>query len=83
MIKIIDNCCSSTYLNCLKEMAVAADNWNFHYPPAFPIEDRFPKLEIFSNGIRHPILAGLALGLLLQIHEAGGQGLFIPEKICL
>ena len=78
-IKILDNCCSPAYLDCLKFIASDSDNWNLLYPPAAPIEDRFPKLEIFSNGIRHPLLAGLAIGLLLQIHEAGGRGLFIPE----
>ena len=79
MIKIIDNCCSPAYLDSLKSIAMNAENWNLKYPQVAPIEDRFPKLEIFSNGIRHPLLAGLAIGLLLQIHEAGGRGLFIPE----
>ena len=79
MIKIIDNCCSSAYLNCLKDIAVTVDNWSFRTPPAAPIEDRFPKLTVIADRIGHPSLAGLAMGLLLQIHEAGGQGLFIPE----
>ena len=40
------------------------------------------KLNIIENGPKHPFLAGLAMGLLIQIYEAGGQDLFIPE-ICL
>ena len=37
----------------------------------------------FNNeGIKHPILAGLAMGLLIQIYEAGGRDLFLPEPIC-
>ena len=49
----------------------------------FSIEDKFLKLDIINtSGMRHPFLAGLAMGLLMQIYEAGGRGLFIPE-ICL
>ena len=81
MIKIIDNCCSPAYLNCLKDIAVNSDNWNLMYPTAFPIENRFLKLNIIDKGIIHPVLAGLAMGLLVQIYEAGGQGLFIPEIV--
>ena len=79
MIKIIDNCCSSAYLDFLKETAVNSDNWNFRTPPAAPIEDRFPKLTVIADGMWHPSLTGLAMGLLLQIHEAGGQDFFIPK----
>ena len=81
VIKILENCCSSTYLDVLKNIASNSENWNLKYPTAHPIEDRFRKLVIVGAGIEHPLLAGLALGLLLQIHEAGGQDLFIPE-IC-
>ena len=79
MIKIIDNCCSPAYLNCLKDIAVNSDNWNLRYPLGAPIEDRFPKLTVIADRMGHPNLAGLAMGLLLQIHEAGGQDFFIPE----
>ena len=34
-----------------------------------------------GRGIMHPYLAGLAQGLLFQIYEAGGQGLFVPTMI--
>ena len=46
-----------------------------------PIDDRFLKLEHYaSHGeLSHPYLAGLAMGLLIQIYEAGGQDLFIPD----
>ena len=81
MIKIIDNCCSPYYLDCLKGIASSSDNWHFQYPPIAPIEDRFPKLEIFNNGLRQPLLAGLAMGLLIQIYEASGRSLFILDPI--
>jgi len=82
-IKIIDNCCSLEYLNCLKQLASMSENWNMRYPAEHPIEDKFLKLDILQDGIaKHHLLAGLALGLLLQIYEAAGatdQNLFIPE----
>ena len=85
-VKIIDNCCSPAYLDTLKNIATSSDNWNLRYggKQGSTIEDKFPKLDIINNaqyGMKHPLLAGLALGLLLQIHEAGGQGLFIPDPI--
>ena len=81
-VKIIDNCCSLDYLNCLKHVVATSDNWNLLFPAGidFSSGHKFPKLNIIDNGvIKHPILAGLAIGLLLQIYEAGGRGLFIPE----
>ena len=78
-VKIIDNCCSPKYLDYLKFVASTSENWNLLYPPAFPIENRFLKLDIIYQGVKHPFLAGLAMGLLLQIYEAGGQDLFSPE----
>ena len=83
-VKIIDNCCSSEYLNCLKFTAINSENWNLKYGGNVEssIEDKFPKLNIVDDkGVRHPYLAGLALGLLFQIYEAGAQGLFVPELL--
>ena len=84
-MKILNNCCSPDYLDTLKYFASTSENWNLKFPAGekFSIEDKFLKLDIINtNGMRHPLLAGLAMGLLLQIHETGGRGLFIPE-ICL
>ena len=80
-VKILDNCCSPAYLDFLKFVATTSDNWNLQYPLGEEIsfEDKFLKLDIINHGIRNPYLAGLAMGLLIQIHEAGGQDLFIPE----
>ena len=79
MIKIIDNCCVPAYLDCLKEVAVNSANWNMYFPGGASIDEKHLKLNIIRDGIKHPILAGLAIGLLIQIHQAGGQDLFIPE----
>lgn len=80
MVKILNNCCSPAYLDTLKNVAIESDNWNMWNPGDASIEDKFLKLNIASpNGIKEPLLAGLAMGLLVQIHEAGGQDLFIPN----
>ena len=82
-VKIIDNCCSPKYLDCLKDIAANDGNWNMWNPEFTPFEDRFLKLNVVNDGfmVRQPILTGLAIGLLLQIYEAAGQDLFIPEQI--
>ena len=81
-VKIIDNCCSPMYLDCLKEVAINSDNWNLMFPPKDSIEDRFLKLNIINgSGIIHPFLAGLAMGLLYQIYESAGEDFSLPEPI--
>ena len=81
MLKILNNCCSPEYLNFLKNYASISENWNLNFPSGehHPIEDKFLKLNIVNNGIKHPFLAGLAMGLLIQIYEVAGKDLFIPE----
>tara|TARA_B100000749_G_C18202199_1_gene372434 strand:+ start:97 stop:624 length:528 start_codon:yes stop_codon:yes gene_type:complete len=83
-IKILDNCCSLEYLDYLKHVASNSETWNLRFPTDFSIEEKFLKLDIIDEQnqkviYKHPFLAGLAMGLLIQIYEAGGQGLFIPE----
>tara|TARA_Y100000310_G_C20175230_1_gene575529 strand:- start:26 stop:556 length:531 start_codon:yes stop_codon:yes gene_type:complete len=81
IIKIIDNCCSPTYLECLKHVASNSENWHMKYPikKGTPIEDKILKIDIKQG--QTPFLAGLAMGLLIQIYETGGRDLFIPEII--
>ena len=82
MIKIIDNCCSSEYLDYLKYIAATTENWNLRYPEGHPVEDKFLKLDIIANcRIKNAFLAGVAIGLLIQIHEADDQDLFIPDIV--
>ena len=79
MIKIIDNCCSPTYLDLIKYIAGNSENWNMYFPGGAPIEEKHLKLNIIENGPKHPFLAGLAMGLLIQIHANTDENLFIPE----
>jgi len=81
MVKILNNCCCPAYLDLLKDVAATSENWHLKYPMGdeHSIDDKHLKLDIIGNGIQHPFLAGLAAGLLIQIYEAGGQGLFDPH----
>ena len=78
-VEILDDCCSPAYLDCLKFVAFDSENWNFHFPGGAPIEEKHLKLRIIENGLKHPFLAGLAMGLLIQIHANTDGNLFIPE----
>jgi len=80
MVKILDNCCSSYYLDMIKHISTNDDNWNMKYPQGKPFEDKHLKLDIIDNdNTKHPLLAGIAMGLLIQIYDAGGKDFFIPE----
>ena len=61
MVKIVDNCCSLDYLDTLKSVASNSESWNLKYPIGAEDENRFIKLEIINDGIKHPLLAGLAM----------------------
>ena len=81
-MKILDNCCSESILDTLKDISSKAPNWNLNWPAGdkFLIEDKFLKLDIIQDGhIIHPLLAGLSLGLLLQIYEVSDKETFVPN----
>ena len=96
MNKIIDNCCSPEYLKVLMDHTINSENWNMraiqHKGHEFFKLDIIQKNrgEIkFSSGIldhgrinsQLPILAGLSMGLFLQIYGMGGNEFFIPEIV--
>jgi len=73
MLQVIENCCSTSYLDMLKFAALNSANWNFKYPLGMPFE---PVDEF---------IAGMAMGLLIQIYESKtydgikSKDLFYPE----
>ena len=80
MIKIIDNCCSPEYLKVLMDHAINSENWNMKYPHGH--DTKFFKLDVIENGqVKIPILAGLSMGLFIQIYGMGGSEFFIPEIV--
>ena len=78
MLQIIENCCSISYLDMLKFAAMNSANWNFKYPIGMPFEDKHLKLDIIENEPVDEVLAGMAMGLLIQIYDKRSD-LFYPE----
>ena len=85
MIQVIENCCSAFYLDMLKHTATNSSNWNMKYPIGMEFEDKHLKLDIIENEPINELLAGMAMGLLIQIYESktyegiSGRSLFSPE----
>ena len=85
MLQILENCCSTDYLNMLKFAAMNSSNWNLKYPIGMAFEDKHLKLDIIENEPIDALLAGMAMGLLIQIYESktyqgvSGRSLFYPE----
>ena len=75
MTEVIKNCCSKNYLARMKYHAEQSSSWDFTWPlmdPPLPIEVRFPKIRLIENTVRveEGVLAGLAIGLFIQINDA-------------
>ena len=87
MLEVFGNCCSKTYLDMMKHTALSSSSWNMKYP--IGLEPKHLKLDIIENEPLEEILAGMAMGLLIQIYEnetftpaatnIKGKDLFLPE----
>ena len=75
---MIENCCSTSYLDMLKFAAMNSSNWNLKYPIGASFEDKHLKLDIIENEPVDVLLAGMAMGLLIQIYDKRSD-LFQPE----
>ena len=78
ILQIIENCCSTSYLDMLKFAAMNSANWNLKYPIGMSFEDKHLKLDILENEPVDEFLAGMAMGLLIQIYDKRSD-LFYPE----
>ena len=78
MLQVIENCCSTSYLDMLKFSAMNSSNWNMKYPIGMAFEDKHLKLDILENEPVDEFLAGMAMGLLIQIYDKRSN-LFLPE----
>ena len=78
MLEVIENCCSTSYLDMLKYAVMNSSNWNLKYPLGMPFEDKHLKLDIIENEPVDVLLAGMAMGLLIQIYDKRSD-LFQPE----
>ena len=69
----------------LKFAAMNSTNWNLKYPIGMPFEDKHLKLDIIENEPVDEMLAGMAMGLLIQIYDSktyngiASKNLFSPE----
>ena len=85
MLQVIENCCSISYLDMIKFAAMNSANWNLKYPIGMPFEDKHLKLDIIENEPVDEMLAGMAMGLLIQIYDSktyngiASKNLFSPE----
>ena len=70
MLQVIEDCCSTSYLDMLKFAAMNSTNWNLKYPIGMPFEDKHLKLDIIENEPVDEMLAGMAMGLLIQIYDS-------------
>ena len=78
MLQVIEDCCSTSYLDMLKFAAMNSANWNLKYPIGMPFEDKHLKLDVIENEPVDEVLAGMAMGLLIQIYDKRSD-LFYPE----
>ena len=82
MLITLNNCCSKSYLDSMMLLSQRSDQWNFRYPEGKPFEQRFAKINLVPDN-QDTSLAGMSMGLLLQIYDAGGYKYFQPEvKFC-
>ena len=71
----------------MKQEAERSESWSFRFPiddeKYIPIEDKFAKLILITKqqGIQkeNAVLAGMAIGLLIQIWEKSERKFFIPQ----
>ena len=83
--QVVKDCCAKSYLDMMRLQAEQSDNWTFKFPlnkeTYIPIEEKFPKLSLIGTEVvkENAVLAGLAMGLLIQIWEKAKRKFFIPE----
>ena len=83
--QVVKDCCAKSYLDMMRLQAEQSENWTFRFPmnkeKYIPIEEKFPKMSLIKSDIvkENAVLAGLAMGLLIQIWEKSHRAFFIPE----
>ena len=78
MLEVIENCCSKQYLDMIFYAAQNSEEWHFKYPLGMNFEDKHLKMDIIENAPSNELIAGMAMGLLIQIYDKRSD-LFYPE----
>ena len=79
---ILKNVCSKTYLDMFMHLIPNVELWEDEEQIAEEDYDKInlTKLNLIEHGnYKNPLLAGIAIGLMSQIYDAGGKDYFIPE----
>jgi|VirMetMinimDraft_7_1064189.scaffolds.fasta_scaffold141970_2 hypothetical protein len=79
---MIRNVCSKTYLDMFMHLIPSIELWEDEEQIAEEDYDKInlTKLNLIEHGhYKNPVLAGIAIGLMSQIYDAGGKDYFIPE----
>ena len=71
-------CVSLSYLSMVRFAAQNSDRWNMRYPNKASFDKKHLKLDIIENDPVNDLLAGMAMGMLIQIYDHNPT-LFIPE----
>ena len=76
MLEIIESGIPLTYLDMMKYTALNSEAWHMKYPQNHP--DKHLKMDIIDGNARQPLLAGMAMGLLILLYDKRPD-LFSPE----
>jgi len=79
---MIRNVCSKTYLDMFMHLIPSIELWEDEEQIAEEDYDKInlTKLNLIEHGhYKNPLLAGIAIGLMSQIYDAGGKDYFTPE----
>ncbi len=77
---ILKNVCSKTYLDMFMHMIPSVELWeNTEENDVNYQKINLTKLNVVTQGhFDNPLLAGVAIGLLSQIYDAGGKDYIVP-----
>ena len=78
MREVIEDCCSRYYLDSMLYHVTQSDRWNMKYPQGKPFEHKHLKIDVIDGEVKEPLLAGFAMGLLMNIYGKR-QDLFQPD----
>ena len=76
MLEIIESGIPLQYLDMMKYTAMNSEAWHMKYPQNHP--DKHLKMDIIDGDARQPLLAGMAMGLLILLYNKRSD-LFSPE----
>ena len=68
MLQVIENCCSSYYLDSMFYHVIQSDRWNMKYPQGRPFDEKHLKIDIIDNEIKEQFIWP-KIGRLIEKYE--------------